>query len=292
MKTHQPLVSIAMPFYNCRETLAPALISVIRQTYPNWELLLCDDGSTDGSLACARSFRDDRIVLSPDGRRRGLAARLNQCIDRARGEYIARMDADDIAYPDRLERQVRFLEEHRDIDLAGSQMLIFGEDGTALGKRALPCDHQGIVADPAIAFGMGHPTWTGRTSWFRRYRYNPRAVRYEDVELLYRSCRESRFANLPEILYAYREPHRGLAKRFKTRVERIRFLWKSHSEFAWRSALVEPVKAVMDAAIVGSGLRYAMLRRREQRLDEAEIARWQALWNEYLDKGVAGRCAS
>ena len=58
-----------MPFYNCRETLAPALISVIRQTYPNWELLLCDDGSTDGSLACARSFRDDRIVLSPDGRR-------------------------------------------------------------------------------------------------------------------------------------------------------------------------------------------------------------------------------
>ena len=194
-----------MPFYNCRETLAPALISVVRQTYPNWELLLCDDGSTDGSFECARGFRDERIALTTDSRRRGLAALLNQCIDRARGEYIARMDADDIAYPGRLERQVRFLEEHRDIDLAGSQMLIFGEDGAALGKRALPCDHQGIVANPAVSFGIGHPTWMGRAAWFRRYRYNPRAVRYEDVELLYRAYRESRFANLPEILHAYRE---------------------------------------------------------------------------------------
>lgn len=292
MNTHQPLVSIAMPFYNCRETLAPALISVIRQTYPNWELLLCDDGSTDGSLDCARSFQDARIAVSTDPRRRGLAALLNQCIDRARGEYIARMDADDIAYPGRIERQVRFLEEHRDIDLAGSQMLIFAEDGAPLGKRALPCDHQDIVANPAVSFGIGHPTWMGRASWFRRYRYNPRAIRYEDAELLYRSYRESRFANLPEILHAYREPHAGLAKRLKTRFERVRFLWKSHNEFARRSALAELVKAVMDAAIVGSGLRYAMLRSREQRLDEDEIARWRALWNEYLKEGVANRCAS
>lgn len=292
MKTHLPLVSIAMPFYNCRETLAPALISVVRQTYPNWELLLCDDGSTDGSFECARGFRDERIALTTDSRRRGLAALLNQCIDRARGEYIARMDADDIAYPGRLERQVRFLEEHRDIDLAGSQMLIFGEDGAALGKRALPCDHQGIVANPAVSFGIGHPTWMGRAAWFRRYRYNPRAVRYEDVELLYRAYRESRFANLPEILHAYREPHGGLAKRFKTRVERVRFLLRSHHEFAYRSALVEPLKAAIDAAIVGSGLRYAMLRSREQRLNPDEIAGWQALWRECLEQEVASRCAS
>ena len=281
-----------MPFYNCRETLGAALISVVRQTYPNWELLLCDDGSTDGSLEYARGFQDARIALSTDSRRRGLAARLNQCIDRSRGEYIARMDADDIAYPDRLERQVRFLESHPDIDLAGSQMLIFGEDGAALGKRALPCDHQGIVANPAVSFGIGHPTWMGRSAWFRRYRYNPMAVRYEDVELLYRAYRESRFANLPEILHAYREPHGGWSKRFKTRVERVRFLWQSRPEFACRAALVEPVKAAMDAAIVVSGLRYAMLRGREQRLDPGEIARWRELWGECLEKEVASGCAS
>jgi len=116
-----------------------------------------------------------------------------------------RMDADDIAYPDRLERQVRSSNRIR-YRSAGSQMLIFGEDGAALGKRALPCDHQGIVANPAVSFGIGHPTWMGRSAWFRRYRYNPMAVRYEDVELLYRAYRESRFANLPEILHAYREP--------------------------------------------------------------------------------------
>jgi glycosyltransferase involved in cell wall biosynthesis len=289
MPREAALVSIAMPFYNCQDTLAAAVRSIRRQTYTDWELLLCDDGSTDASLAIANDISDRRVVILSNGRRKGLAARLNECIDRARGEYVARMDADDIAYPVRIEKQVQFLEDRSEIDLVGTQMTVFGEDGRALGKRVLPCKHEDIVANPALSFGLGHPTWLGRASWFQRYRYNPLAVRYEDVELLYRSYRESRFANLAEVLYGYREPHGGLRKRLKTRIERVRYLWRTGNPGAYQSALIEPVKAACDAVIVGTGLRYTMLKAREQSLTDQEIEDWRGVFRECSTKETAQR---
>ena len=104
-----PVITIAMPFYNSAATLELAIRSLLNQSYGDFELLLCDDGSDDQGLAIARSFDDPRVICWSDGRRLRLAARLNECIDRARGRYLARMDADDIAYPDRLERQMAFL---------------------------------------------------------------------------------------------------------------------------------------------------------------------------------------
>lgn len=280
MPRQLPLVSIAMPFYNCVDTLPAAVRSIQGQTYTNWELLLCDDGSSDGGASWAASLGDSRIVVSSDGQRKALAARLNECIDRARGEYIARMDGDDITYPDRIEKQVRFLEEHREIDLVGAQMLIFGDDGGALGKRRLPCDHERIVAHPAVSFGLGHPTWLGRAAWFRRYRYSPLAVRYEDVELLYRAYRQSRFANLSEILHGYREAPDGLRKRLTTRMERVRYLWRSSNGGALQATLLEPLKGACDALLVAAGLRYAMLRTREQPLTAGEEQQWQHLFQQ------------
>jgi glycosyltransferase involved in cell wall biosynthesis len=176
------MVSVIMPFLNGADAFKAALQSIMNQTYGDWELLLCDDGSTDASLATARGLRDQRVTVWSDGRSQGLAGRLNECIDRARGEYIARMDADDVSYPDRLRRQVAFLDKHPDVDLVGCRMLIFGEDGSPLGKRAVPPDHEQIVSDPARGFRVAHPTWLARASWFRQYRYDPGACRYEDVE--------------------------------------------------------------------------------------------------------------
>ena len=99
-----PIITIAMPFYNSAATLELSIRSLLNQSYSDFELLLCDDGSDDQGLAIAHSFDDPRMVCWSDGRRLRLAARLNECIDRARGRYLARMDADDIAYPDRLAR--------------------------------------------------------------------------------------------------------------------------------------------------------------------------------------------
>jgi glycosyltransferase involved in cell wall biosynthesis len=278
-----PLVSVLMPFFNGGNDLRVALHSILNQSYDNWELLLCDDGSTDGSLALARSVRDERIKMWSDGKRTGLAGRLNECIDRARGEFIARMDADDVSYPERFCSQVEFLSAHPEIDLVGCSMLIFGEDGAPLGKRCLPVEHERIVAHPSLGFGVAHPTWMVRAPWFRRHPYDLSALRYEDVELLYRCYKSSRFANLPEILYGYREMRRGFRKRLKTRIGRVRYLHACHdaSERAtfYQAALAESLKIVSDAALVAFSARYAMLKLREGRLSDSESADWRQVFD-------------
>jgi glycosyltransferase involved in cell wall biosynthesis len=111
MNTHgsQPLVSVGMPVRNCGKTLRAAIRSILWQTYPRWELLILDDASTDKTVEIARSFDDSRIKVLVDGVRRGLPARLNEAIFQSNGQYLARMDGDDVAYPERLERQIRFL---------------------------------------------------------------------------------------------------------------------------------------------------------------------------------------
>lgn len=278
--SQQPLVSILMPFHNAGEAFATALRSILNQSYENWELLLCDDGSTDASLRQAQSITDKRITVWSDGQRMGLAARLNECIHRARGEFMARMDADDVSYPERLRNQVEFLLAHPEIDLAGCQMLIFGDDGAPLGKRSLPLEHARICAQPQLGFGVAHPTWMARAEWFRKHRYDLSAIRYEDAELLYRSHQTSRFANLPQILYGYREARGGFGKRLKTRIGRIRYL-KTHRETGriayYQAAAAETIKTVFDAALVAASARYPMLRLREERLSAAETADWRAV---------------
>src|SRR6202042_1647908 len=104
-----PGLTIALPSYNSAATRKVSIRWLLNQSYGDFELLLCDDGSNDPGLGIARSFDSPCLVCWSDGRRLRLAARLNQCIDRARGRYLARMDADDVAYPDRLARQLSFL---------------------------------------------------------------------------------------------------------------------------------------------------------------------------------------
>ena len=103
------LVSIIMGVYNAEDTLGEAIESIINQTYQNWELIICDDGSTDGSLTVANSYTDPRIVVIKNERNRGLGYSLNRCLEKANGSYIARMDADDISMSSRLEKEFIFL---------------------------------------------------------------------------------------------------------------------------------------------------------------------------------------
>lgn len=276
-----PLISVILPFLNGGAAFEPALRSILRQSFTDWELLLCDDGSTDGSLELARSLDDSRILAWSDGKTKGLAARLNECIDRAQGTFIARMDADDISYPERLRKQVEFLTGHPDVDLVGCSMLICQEDGRPLGKRTAPADHGAIVKNPALGFGLAHPTWMAKATWFRQYRYDPAAVRFEDVELLYRSHGESRFANLTEILYGYREMRGGLQKRCKTRLGRIRYLGARGGFWGTglfvRAAAAEALKVLMDAVLTSAAARYQWLRIREAALIPAEELQWNVL---------------
>jgi len=276
------MISVILPFLNGGAAFPPAVRSILQQSCANLELLLCDDGSTDGSLEWARALPDPRVRVWSDGQSRGLAGRLNECIDRANGSLIARMDADDVSYPERLQRQARFLAAHPEIDLVGCQMLIFCEQGQTLGKRSIPLAHAEIMANPALGIGLAHPTWLVRREWYRRHYYDPKAIRFEDTELLLRSHATSRFANLPDVLYGYRELRHSFWKRCKTRVGRVGYLRAQRQTFGsglyYRAALAEAAKLASDAALTAFWFRYAMLRAREGRLSRFEVAEWQKVY--------------
>jgi hypothetical protein len=200
------------------------------------------------------------------------------------------MDADDISYPERLGQQVSFLDAHPEIDLLGCQVVIFGEEGQPLAKRCVPLTHAEITANPAANFGIVHPTWLATREWYRKHYYDPRAIRFEDVELLLRSYPTSRFANLPDVLHGYREPRGGFWKRCQSRVGRVRNL-KSQREalgrrLYYRAALAEAVKLPSDAALTAFSFRYAMLRAREGRLSAAEVTEWETVYAHLSEPSV------
>lgn len=119
-------ISIGIPFFNAEKYLEDAIKSVLAQTFQNWELILVDDGSTDRSLEIARSFVDPRIRIISDGSNRRLPYRLNQIINEAKYDIIARMDADDLMAVDRLEKQMKVLNENPEIDLVVTSLYSIG----------------------------------------------------------------------------------------------------------------------------------------------------------------------
>ena len=145
-------VSIIMGIYNCAETLPKAIDSILAQTYTDWELVMCDDCSTDGTYALAESYRQqypDKIVLIKNETNKKLAFTLNHCLEYANGEYIARMDGDDISVPERLEKQVAFLQAHPEYHLVGTLMQRFNEDGLAdVEKKVEYPDKYSMLSGP------------------------------------------------------------------------------------------------------------------------------------------------
>jgi len=218
LKPNSPLVTVGLSIYNGGETLADAVNSLRAQTYENWELLLIDDGSHDDSICIAKSFRDPRIVVLSDGQNKGLPTRLNEAVARAKGKYFCRMDQDDIAFPQRLARQVEFLEAQPDVDLIASSVVVFRDNGSLTGVIEVAQSHYAIVNRPWKGFYFPHPTWMGRKSWFTAHRYVHTADGAEDQLLLYSSFEMSRFAGLCEVLLAYREDSRSFRKMYRRRI--------------------------------------------------------------------------
>jgi glycosyltransferase involved in cell wall biosynthesis len=275
-----PLVSIAMPFYNAERTIGASIRSILLQSHSNWELLLCDDGSTDASLQLASAFNDPRIVVWGSQRRLELGARLNECIERARGEYLARMDADDIAYPRRLEKQIRFLVDRPEVDLTGGWAVLFADAGAPVGKRADPAGHNEIARRPLYSFKLIHPTFFGKTSWFRRYRYRADALRCEDHDLLFRACAGSRFANLPEVVLGYRQGSIDLRKRLRSRWMWYRCAGRYLDNAGrLRVGAVEALKGCRDVLAVATRADTAWLRSRATPLTKEELREWRQVWN-------------
>ena len=194
-----------MSVFNCGPALIPTIRSLLHQTYDNWELILLDDGSTDDTPLLAKSFHDRRIRLIVDGFNRGLGARLNQAVDLSGGDYFARIDGGDVAYPERLAVQVRFLETHPEVDLVASRIIIFSGLGRVVGRYPFLQTHEAICRRPWSGFQLPHPTWMGRMAWFRKNAYSSAMRKSQDQELLLRTYRRSRDDALDQILLGYRK---------------------------------------------------------------------------------------
>jgi glycosyltransferase involved in cell wall biosynthesis len=287
-------VSIGLPVYNCAVTLDAAVRSILNQTFRDWELLLIDDGSTDETVRLARSYADQRIRVFEDDKHLGLAARLNQAVSLGRGRYFARMDGDDVSYPERLALQVEYLEGHPEIDLLGGGILIVGRCGEALGTRESRTTHEQICGRPWAGFYLAHPTWVGRMEWFREHPYRPQAVRCEDQDLLLRTYENSHFAALPEIVLGYREEELSLKKILLGRRSYVRSAFsksfqKHRYSLGWRALLVHVFKGLIECAAVGTGLNYRILRHRALPTLEETKRRWIEIWQQVQMDGQSSR---
>lgn len=213
-----------LPVYNAGPYLRPAVLSVVNQTFDGWELLVIDDASTDGALESIADVVDPRIRRIRNQKNIGLAATLNVGVKLVRGRFIARMDQDDVSHPDRLARQAGFLEDHPEVDLLATACVTMDEREQINGTLPSPVDHAEICKRPWRGFYLAHPSWMGRSEWFRRNPYaEPAPYLCEDQELLLRAHESSHYHTLPEYLLAYRiRSHTPLGKLRRTRVAMLK----------------------------------------------------------------------
>lgn len=221
MKSGTVTVSVGIPVYNGEHYIRKAVESVLSQTYTDFELIVTDDGSTDNTLQILNSIKDPRLIVVSDGKKRGIAYRLNQQIDMAHGEFFARMDADDMMMPHRLERQIKVLRDDAAVDVVGSEAVIIGEHDELLGKRGVNPEMFRTSNDYFRSARFIHPTIMGRLAWFRKWRYNEKMSGNEDLDLWIRSRKDSGFYDIHEPLMFYRDPYRFRLQTYTFRQKRF-----------------------------------------------------------------------
>jgi len=209
MRTNAPpLISVCMPVHNAERYVAEAVESILGQTLGDFEFLILDDGSTDGSLGILRRYagRDPRIRLTSRPNK-GLVASLNELIDQSRGEFLARMDADDVALPERFTRQVEYLRAHPECVLVGCRVRLIDPEGDPLSEWCTQQDHEAIEAHylrGERSAAIAHPSFMMRRDAVLAIgRYRPLEV-IEDIDLIVRLAEYGRIANMPEVLLQYR----------------------------------------------------------------------------------------
>lgn len=202
------LISIVMPVYNAGDYLDEALESVRVQTHKNWELICIDDYSTDQSYKKLQGYskKDKRIKVYRNGAHKGVSYAANLAISKACGEFIARMDADDVMLPDRVEKQAKFLQENPDVIAVGGQCLLINKEGREIGKKVFPEQHEKVYDMIYRAIPIQQPAlMVDKTRLPKDFVWYQSNLQYgEEVDLLFRLFNYGRCANLGAYLLKYR----------------------------------------------------------------------------------------
>lgn len=210
-------VSVIMGIYNCEETLSRAIDSIVNQTYTNWELIMCDDASTDNTYSIAKEYEKkypNKIIVLKNEKNMRLAASLNRCLEVATGKYIARMDADDISFLNRLEKEINYMKMNPNCDCVGTGRIIFDEKGNkyiSISKE--------IPTKESMLYGVpfAHPTIMMKKSVYddlHGYSVCKDTMRAEDADLWFRFF-ENNYKGyvIQEPLYFYKESTDDYKKR-------------------------------------------------------------------------------
>ena len=198
-------VTVVLPDYNVEAFIQDTINSLLRQTFQNFELLVLDDCSTDGTVERVQAMNDARIRLIRNSRNLGRAGTDNAALEYVRGEYIAKMDGDDLCYPTRLARQVAYLDQHPAVNVVGSFMQNFGASTYLNWYPAAPVDAQVLTL---FTLPTGNPSAMLRASLFREQglRYDATLRQTEDYDFCARYIRQLHIATIQEPLVQYRVP--------------------------------------------------------------------------------------
>ncbi len=204
-----------MSAFNAEIFLREAIDSVLKQSLEDFEFIIFDDKSTDHTLQILKEYRDARLVIRSNLENQGLTRNLVLGMEMARGKYVARMDADDICLPNRLQSQVDYLEQHPEISVLGSSVMFFDGHGHEIIGSQPEC-HEAIQCELLFGFTMLHPSVMMRRADLERrgLKYDPHFICSQDHDLWTRASRVLRFANLNQPLLKMRE-HRAKIGRTK-----------------------------------------------------------------------------
>jgi len=211
----KPLISIIMAVRNNSQTITSAIKSILKQTYQNWELIIIDDASVDDTAKQIKQFKDSRIKLIQNKKQLKLPRSLNLALKKAKGKYFARFDGDDICLPTRLAKQVKFLQQHPEIDILGTWADQIDHQNKIVGQLKPSTKHQEITKQfKKLRYHnpMIHPSLIFRN----KPKYNPFFTYSQDFELLLRLNKQGlKLANLPEKLIKLRITPQSPAKTIK-----------------------------------------------------------------------------
>lgn len=230
------LITVLMTTFNEPvEYIQQSIESVLNQTYANFELLILDDSSKEEAIQVIDSFKKDhRVQVVREKERMGFVNALNKGMKMAKGEYIARMDADDICFNDRFEKQINFLKTHSDVDILGGNMKIIDENGNILSQRQYPCSKFSLKFSSIFRSPVAHPTVMFRRSIIEQNMfYDALFKKAEDLEYWLRLRNNGfKIANMPEYLLYFRISG-DLAE--KRNSEHFSYSFRARSKnFSWR----------------------------------------------------------
>ena len=219
-----PKVTVLMSVYNGEAYLKASVQSVLEQTFRDFEFLVIDDGSSDGSLSILQDIHDDRVRVVQNAQNLGLIRSLNKGIGLARGEYIARHDCDDLMVRERLAHQVVYMDEHPEVVLAGTWMQLIDESDNPVDEWCNPPSDLEIRWSSLFNAAVSHPSAMYRTQLARTLKgYSSDSIYAEDFDLWSRMAEHGKVANLPAILEWYRIHGESVSKKNEERQLATRF---------------------------------------------------------------------